>query len=65
MERKDGERLQAQEKSITELQIPRSKAGTLRRTALMMHGGLGRLATITVKKNLAELKPILEDQITF
>ena len=28
-------------------------------------GGLGRLATITVKKNLAELKPILEDQITF
>jgi len=27
--------------------------------------GLGRLATITVKRNLAELKPILEDQITF
>lgn len=61
MELKDGKRLQAQEKSITELQIPRSKAGTLRRTALMMEG----LATITVKRNLAELKPILEDQITF
>ena len=27
--------------------------------------GLERLATITVKENLAKLKPILEDQITF
>ena len=51
MELKDGKRLQAQEKSITELQIPRSKAGTLRRTTLINDGGLGRLATITVKKS--------------
>lgn len=58
----DGKRSQAQEKTTN---IKKGSRNTQTNSVNDGLRGLGRLATITVKKHFAEVKPILEDHITF